>query len=238
MIDAELYTGDIEADLGAMEYNDADRVAIAVVQARGLASEKDYPDEGEDPIKPRLCGGDETDSFRSVRLLTEHGLAELSPHEFEEVDCITGCTVQTLRCRRCGFESFAWSQTARSIRARDMEKIGTLIRELGEYVGHGSEGDAPEHCFQHDCESISEQRMIELYALGERLVCDCPENDCTIYRNTFLICRDFDAQLSRLTGYARDVMRRDFTKRLHELDKLYMLNHAICNYRRELQQAK
>lgn len=194
--------------------------------------------ENENMIAPQLCGGDATEGFESVHLLTEQGLAELSPHDFEEVDCITGCTVQTLRCRRCGFESFAWSRTARSIRARDMEKIGTLIRELGEYVGHGSEGDAPEHCFQHDCESISEQRMIELYALGERLVCDCPENDCTIYRNTFLICRDLDAQLSRLTGYARDVMRRDFTKRLRELDKLYMLNHAICNYRRELQQAK
>lgn len=35
-------------------------------------------------------------------------LAEVSPHIFEEGETHTGCTVQELRCRRCGQVSFAW----------------------------------------------------------------------------------------------------------------------------------
>lgn len=37
-------------------------------------------------------------------------LATVSPHDFEEGEMFTGCTVQTLKCRRCGMESFAWSK--------------------------------------------------------------------------------------------------------------------------------
>lgn len=37
-------------------------------------------------------------------------LATVSPHDFEERETFTGCTVQTLKCRRCGMESFAWSK--------------------------------------------------------------------------------------------------------------------------------
>jgi len=46
VIDAEQYTGDLDFDLGAMEYIDADSIEIAVEQARGLDAEKDF---GEEP---------------------------------------------------------------------------------------------------------------------------------------------------------------------------------------------
>lgn len=45
VIDAELYTGSIDVDLDAFEYNDADAIEIAVEQARGLNAEQDYSDE-------------------------------------------------------------------------------------------------------------------------------------------------------------------------------------------------
>ncbi len=45
VIDAEQYTGDIDFDLDAMEYTDADRIEIAVEQARGLDAEEDFGDE-------------------------------------------------------------------------------------------------------------------------------------------------------------------------------------------------
>ncbi len=45
VIDAEQYTGDIDFDLDAMEYTDADRIEIAVEQARGLEAEEDFGDE-------------------------------------------------------------------------------------------------------------------------------------------------------------------------------------------------
>ena len=41
VIDAELYTGHIELDRGAMEYEDAETLEIAIAQARGLDSEFD-----------------------------------------------------------------------------------------------------------------------------------------------------------------------------------------------------
>lgn len=46
----------------------------------------------------------------NVALPSRAGLAIVSPHEFEEGETFTGCTVQTLKCRRCGMESFAWSK--------------------------------------------------------------------------------------------------------------------------------
>ena len=45
VIDAESYTGDIDIDRGAMEYDDADTIEVAVEQARGLNAEQDYSDE-------------------------------------------------------------------------------------------------------------------------------------------------------------------------------------------------
>ena len=46
VIDAEQYTGDLDFDLDAVEYTDADLIEIAVEQARGLDAEEDF---GEEP---------------------------------------------------------------------------------------------------------------------------------------------------------------------------------------------
>ena len=48
VIDAEMYTGCIDTDLGAMEYEAADTLEVAVEQARGLESEQDY--SGDPPV--------------------------------------------------------------------------------------------------------------------------------------------------------------------------------------------
>ena len=45
VIDAEQYTGDLDFDLDAFEYTDADLIEIAVEQARGLDAEEDYSDD-------------------------------------------------------------------------------------------------------------------------------------------------------------------------------------------------
>ena len=45
VIDAELYTGNLDIDRGAMEYDDADSLEVAVDLARGLESEEDITDE-------------------------------------------------------------------------------------------------------------------------------------------------------------------------------------------------
>lgn len=183
VIDAEQYTGDLDYDLDAFEYTDADLIEIAVEQARGLNSEEDYSDEppvytvtveseeevSEEEVFPKsmalswaeqlktqikskhypdidprtaahelagyrtalrdlglldrddevtepgifgaACEMVSDDGHRvEVMLPSKAGLAILSPHDFEEGKTYTGCTVQALRCRRCGMESFAWSK--------------------------------------------------------------------------------------------------------------------------------
>ena len=175
--------GDIDFDLGEMEYTDAETIEIAVEQARGLNAEEDY---GEEPttyaiitetaatsreeevlpkglayaweqqlktqvksehypdIDPRTAAHElsgykaalhdlglleqdeaivEPNTFGDaclfcddeghrvdVMLPSRAGLALLSAHDYEEGETFTGCTVQTLKCRRCGRESFAWSR--------------------------------------------------------------------------------------------------------------------------------
>ena len=183
VIDAEQYTGDLDFDLDAFEYTDADLIEIAVEQARGLDAEEDFSEEAptytvavesaegfsEEEVYPKamalswaerlkthiksksfpyidprtaaheLIGYktalydlgllDEDDKVTEldifgaacetvtddghrveVMLPSKAGLAILSPHDFEEGETFTNCTVQTLRCRRCGMESFAWSK--------------------------------------------------------------------------------------------------------------------------------
>lgn len=45
VIDAELYTGDLDLDRSEMEYDDAETLEVAVEQARGLDAEEDFTDE-------------------------------------------------------------------------------------------------------------------------------------------------------------------------------------------------
>ena len=183
VIDAEQYTGDLDFDLDAFEYTDADLIEIAVEQARGLDAEEDFGEEPttytviaetavearEEEVEPKLLAlarerkletqikskhypdidprtafhdlegykaalydlglleADEAvvepDVFGAacqfytdeghradVVLPSEAGPAILSAHDFEEGETFTNCTVQTLKCRRCGMESFAWSK--------------------------------------------------------------------------------------------------------------------------------
>ena len=183
VIDAEQYTGDLDFDLDAFEYTDADLIEIAVEQARGLDAEEDFGEEPttytviaetaaearEEEVEPKLLAlarerkletqikskyypdidprtafhdlegykaalydlglleADEAvvepDVFGAacqfytdeghradVVLPSEAGPAILSAHDFEEGETFTNCTVQTLKCRRCGMESFAWSR--------------------------------------------------------------------------------------------------------------------------------
>lgn len=62
VIDAEVYTGNLDIDRGAMEYDDADTLEVAVELARGLESEEDITDEppeekGPSDEQTAPCGG-------------------------------------------------------------------------------------------------------------------------------------------------------------------------------------
>ena len=63
----------------------------------------------EDDPPPGLCCCYQEDGFNSVRMLGCDTLADISPHDFVETDTIHGCTVQVLKCQKCGHEIYAWS---------------------------------------------------------------------------------------------------------------------------------
>lgn len=249
VIDAELYSGNLLVDLDAMEYTDADRIEVAMEQARGLDSEFDMEEPevqvtvvkdvdgvtsedsynpvkmfgitrtllegdiqrgmGED-IDPRTAahelrgfvqalmtmgvvrGDDERfyvaldsfegarprdkprcdfrdDGYQSVQLLTGDGLAEMSPHDFVEQEVIEGCTVQVLRCRKCGYESFAWSRGKPPERE---ERLAYICDELCKY----REGRT-----QEELDAICEKCEADKWAGGppgqiRRLTCTAPKD--------------------------------------------------------------
>ncbi|MDE6589994.1 MAG: hypothetical protein K2K53_06560, partial [Oscillospiraceae bacterium] len=71
-------------------------------------------------------------------LPTSEGLVLMSPHDYEEGETFTGCNVQVLKCRRCGHESFAWSQegSAGQTDGRDPDVVARAKGRLDGFI-HG-----------------------------------------------------------------------------------------------------
>lgn len=331
VIDAEQYTGDIDFDLDAMEYTDADRIEIAVEQARGLDAEEDFGDEPttytvvtetaeeatEETVEPKLLAlsfeeklktqvkskhypdidprtaahelngykaalaelglldrddaivepnvfGDACEFYEDeghrvdVMLPSPAGLALMSAHDYEEGETFTGCTVQVLKCRRCGRESFAWSRgTARADEellayvcdevcrfreGRTQEELEAICEKCKleswaqakprEETPPGEAEEAERHTFAHTHPNIQRDRFMEkLYTLGLVLARDCPPNDCKVYLNIFNMARDLDAALDTVKGYPALVLRHDLHDRLKELSEMYLENYAIQQFK-------
>ena len=330
VIDAEQYTGDLDYDLDAFEYTDADLIEIAVEQARGLNSEEDFSEEAptytvavesaegfsEEEVYPRamtlswaeqlktqikskhypdidprtaaheLAGyktalrdlgfldADEAvtepgffgeacefladDGHRvEVMLPSKAGLAILSPHDFEEGETYTGCTVQALRCRRCGMESFAWSkepgpeqeealayvcdELCRFREGRTQEELDAICEKCK--LESWARGRAPEpkspakETFTNLPDELKNERVTRrVYALGLVLGEDCPGNDCIVYRNVFNMARELDDAIDKLdSSTARAALRRELRERVKELREMYLENYAIQQFKEGMQ---
>lgn len=317
VISAEDYTGDLDFDLDAMEYTDADRIEIAVEQARGLNAEEDFSDEPTTytviaetadeareeevapnamalswaeqlktqikskhypDIDPRTAAHElngyktalrdlglldaeeafvEPDAFGEacelhtdeghhvdMMLPSRAGLAIVSPHDYEEGETFTGCTVQTLKCRRCGRESFAWSKGP---------AMGPEQEEAPYYPG--KQGAGPYHAAALGTASPGEPKLRtgfdnlpenigyslqtkRIYALGLVLAEECPDNDCKVYLNIFNMARSLDDAIDKMddpNSYPAIVLRQDLHKQLRELGEMYFENYAIQKFREGMQ---
>ena len=146
------------------------------------------------------------DGYRSVGILAPGELAELSPHDYQEGETITGCTVQVLRCRRCGHESFAWSRAKPETRS--------------------SEG------FIH-MEGEMENTLI--YRLGLMLNKDCPTNDCRVFLKIFHEAQEIDFVADSLEGISKAVLIQQLQEWFRGLKQMYYFNYAVKLYREEAQ---
>ena len=152
------------------------------------------------------CCNFEDDGYRSVGILAHGELAALSPHDYQESETITGCTVQVLRCRRCGHESFAWSRTA--FTADDAQRLRGLLKEVDDYVK-----DAASNSRFEQLPAEYDSYNGPVYRLGLRLETDCPDNDCRIFLNIFKGAREIDEALGKAAGAPQRVLLRELKKR-------------------------
>ena len=344
VIDAEVYTGNLDIDRGAMEYDDADTLEVAVELARGLESEEDitdepptytaavetnesYTEESVEPTAliegwtrrlatqvkskhypdtdPRTAAHElygfkmalhqigflsesevitDPDTFGAGRLdgpmprnpeellafVCDERCKNRAGHTQEELDAICAkcplgqlyedAEAQDLRIRERseralrehiegvrhaedtltallgGHEALAylaalrdgqilqenecehyaaqiaeagaaWETVLEGVSFEDLSRLRHLLREVDEYTKGGGELF---NGFQHETERIPAHRLEELHQLGTALLGECPENDCTIYRNVFRMAVDVDGQMGKLTGHARETMQREY----------------------------
>jgi hypothetical protein len=72
-----------------------------------------------------------------------------------------------------------------------------------------------------------------LVDLGNNLKEECPENDCTIYRNTFLMWEDINETLRGcLMGeHSKHILEKESRRLERDLENMYLFNYAVKQYR-------
>ena len=196
----------------------------------------------------------------NVALPSRAGLAIVSPHDFEEGETFTGCTVQTLKCRRCGMESFAWSkepapgqeetlayicdEVCKYREGRTQEELDAICAKcrvdrwagaLPTLTPQDGATDAERDTFTHAHSAIWGCLMKkDAYTLGLALAEKCPDNDCKIYLNIFNMARELDKALDKAEGYPATVLQKALRDRLHELKEMYNFNYAIKQFKEEM----
>lgn len=190
-----------------------------------------------------------------VMFPSKAGLAVLSPHDYEEGETFTGCTVQTLKCRRCGRESFAWSKGPSPEQeetqvmqegpytpgksgmspyisekfTKQLQRVSNFLQEMEEYVTGESEPEPLAKEVFANLHSNRESR--EIYTLGLALAKECPDNDCRVYLNIFNAARELDDALDGLKGYPAETLSRELLKHFRELGQMYYENYAVQQYK-------
>lgn len=228
VIDAELYTGSIDIDRDAFEYDDADTIEAAVEQARGLFAETDYSDEPpvytvivetaeeirEEEVEPQLLiNGWERQLETQIK----------SPR-YKDVDPRTAAhELYGYKAALCDL-----GLLDREDRAVDPDHFtpGTVEQSLaGQSTG-----------FRNAKASIGQSPAARrVYALGLALAQDCPDNDCRVYLNIFRVAQELDTALDSAQGYPALVLRGALHDRLRELSEMYRENCAVQQYRKGME---
>ena len=222
VIDTELYSGHIDIDRGAMEYDDADTLEVAIEQAQGLESvldveepavtvtvvrETDDATEEEEFDAQLLINGWESELKMQVK---SHCHPEVGPHT-------------------AAHQLYGFKVALNHLGILDSEECYVRPDTFG---GDDTMGPLLREQFEHIPPALKNDFYArELYALGLALEKDCPQNDCRIYLNVFNMARELDDTLDRLEGHAADVLRRELLKNHRELWEMYLHNYAIQNYK-------
>jgi len=222
VIDAEQYTGDLEMDRGAMEYDDADSLDVAIEQARGLNAEEDYMGIPATCTVIRETDRDtemnQVDPQLMIAGWTEELTQQVENRHNPDIDA-----------RTAAHELYGYKMA--------LARLG-LIDEDEACVMPDTFGKGPQRHpddFLHRMDAVSTWR---LYELGRSLERDCPENDCMIFRNVFRMAVQLDDALDHMSGYVRDTLERELFLRQREMSQMYWKNYAVTSYREQLRAQK
>ena len=240
VIDAEMYTGCIDTDLGAMEYEDADTLEAAVEQARGLESEQDY--SGDPPVCTLIveAADETTEEEVDPQLMIagfENSLQEQAAHGCRDVDA-----------RTAAHELYGYKAALRDLGLLEPEEVRAHIcdhvcpapqeardqEELDRICESCERFEPPRDTFRHLDPALRGAPPVRAaYRLGLALERDCPDNDCRVYRNIFRTARELDTALDGLDedGAPALYLRKALRERVSELKEMFMENYAVRKYR-------
>lgn len=108
---------------------------------------------------------------------------------------------------------------------------GTTLKTIQDLMDTSPSSEPPREKFRHIPEAGNNLLGQKVYQLGLAMEADCPNNDCTIYRNTFQMARELDETLDGAQGYAAEVLQRELWKHVRELRRMYYENNAVKTYR-------
>lgn len=228
VIDAELYTGTLEVDRGAMEYDNADSIEEAVELARGLESELDTE---EPEVKVTLIKEtdeateeEEVDAQKMIAGWENTLRGQVASPHYKDVDE-----------RTAAHELYGYKAALRDLGLLDREDCYVLPDTFGE--ARTAQAHTPERTtFEHLHPELKRHReTAQIYTLGLALAADCPDNDCRVYLNIFNGARELDAALDNLDaeGAPALALRKALRERVGELAEMFDGNFAVKQYRKE-----
>ena len=225
VIDAELYTGILDVDRGAMEYDNAGSMEEAVELARGLESELDAeePEVKVTIVKEtdETTEEEEVDAQQMIAGWENVLRGQVASAHYKDVDE-----------RTAAHELYGYKVALRD--------LGLLAREdcfvIPDTFGEERPRREKRATFENLHPELKRHReTAQVYALGLALAEDCPDNDCRLYLNIFNTARELDAALDNLDADSIPALalRKALREQVGELAEMYRDNYAIQKYREE-----
>lgn len=229
VIDAELYTGILDIDRGAMEYDNAGSMEEAVELARGLESELDAeePEVKVTIVKEtdETTEEEEVDAQQMIAGWENTLRGQVASPHYNDVDA-----------RTAAHELYGYKAALRDLGLLDREECFVLPDTFGAWPGREERTT-----FEHLHPELKRHReTAQLYALGLALAADCPPNDCRVYLNIFNGARELDTVLDSLDADSVPALtlRKALRERVGELAEMYRGNYAIQKYREAVEKGR
>ena len=250
VIDAELYTGILDVDRGAMEYDNAGSLEEAVEQARGLESELDVeePETAVTVIVETDIGSTELETTPEELIRGEKhfletcgqsdrprlGRAEADWHFRGYVRALADLGIVDSADERFHVPPKPpGSEYPADLKALLIRTQQAARRVLDALAG-GEQGRPTPKGFRHLPPGMAGNPLVKpIYKLGRRLEKDCPDNDCVIYRNVFRMVLELEDAMDGMEpdSYPARTLRKELMKLVSDLQELYSKNFAVRRYR-------